>query len=150
MAHVEMNAHDDNERGRAAAADTSQRHSLRICRTCPRYERLPPPGQKTDGLLLVDGVRALAGASSLAAHFTILGVHCLGGCPAPCNAVLAANGKASLRFHRLSPADAPSIVEVAALYYRASSGECSLPPALRARLAAVIRPLTGTPPWAAE
>jgi predicted metal-binding protein len=149
MSHVEMNADADDERRRAAAADTGERHSLRICRTCPRYERLPPPGQKTDGLLFVEAVRALADAWSLAAHFTILGVHCLGGCPAPCNAVLAASGKASLRFHRLSLADAPSIVEVAALYYRASGGECSLPPALRARLAAVIRPLTGTP-WAAE
>jgi predicted metal-binding protein len=121
-----------------AAADADHRHFLRICRTCPRYERLPPPGEKTGGLLLVEAVRALAGTWALADKFTILGVHCLSGCPTPCNVVLAASDKPSLRFHRLGPADAASVVELATLYYSASNGELSLPPLLRERLAAVV------------
>ena len=133
-----MSAHHARDERALAAADADQRHFLRICRTCPRYERLPPPGEKTRGLVLVEAVRALAGTWALAEKFTILGVHCLNGCPTPCNVVLTAGGKPRLRFHRLGPADAASVVELATFYYGASNGELSLPPLLRDRLATVV------------
>ena len=120
------------------AADVDLRHFLRICRTCPRYDRLPPPGESTRGLLLVDAIRTLAETWPVAEKFTILGVHCLSGCPTPCNVALAARGKPGLRFHKLDPSDAALVVELATLYYDAPNGEPQLPPMLLDRLAAVI------------
>jgi predicted metal-binding protein len=138
-----MSAHGSGEERALGAAGAEQRHFLRICRTCPRYERLPPPGEKTRGLELVEAVRVLAETWALAEKFTILGVHCLNGCPTPCNVALAASGKPGLRFHRLVPADAAMVMEVATSYYGTSNGELSLPPLLRERLAAVL-PALGT------
>jgi predicted metal-binding protein len=144
-----MSVHRLDDERALGAADTEQRHFLRICRTCPRYERLPPPGEKTRGLELVEAVRALAGTWALAGKFTILGVHCLNGCPAPCNVTLAASDKPGLRFHRLGPADAAFVMDLAMSYYGASNGEPSLPPLLRERLAAVLPALRTARPGGA-
>jgi predicted metal-binding protein len=118
------------------------RHILYVCRTCPRYERLPPPGELTRGMMLVAAVRRLG--SPLAGRYRILAAHCLNGCPAPCNIVLAAPGKSRLRFHRLSPEHAASVVEVASLYCGTVTGEiarAALPVDLRDKLAASVPPL---------
>jgi predicted metal-binding protein len=130
-------------------------HILYICRTCPRYERLPPPGEKTRGMTLVEAVRTLAERSALAGKYKIVGAHCLNGCPAPCNVVLASYGKTRLRFHRLGPDDAASVLDLALLYYGTVDGDISagrLPSPLSGRLAAAIPPLdqSGRPLWPEE
>jgi predicted metal-binding protein len=119
-------------------------HILYICRTCPRYERLPPPGEKTRGMTLVEALRALAENSALAGKYKIIGAHCLNGCPSPCNVVLASCGKTRLRFHRLGPDDAASVLDLALLYYGMADGDISagrLSSGLGGRLAAAIPPL---------
>ena len=125
--------------------DNSDRpHILYICRTCPRYERLPPPGEKTRGMKLVEAVRTLAETWALAGKYGIIGAHCLNGCPAPCNVVLAGHGKMRLRFHRLGPDDATSVLDLAFLYYGTVDGNISaerLWSCLGGRLAAAIPPL---------
>jgi predicted metal-binding protein len=125
--------------------DTSDRpHILYVCRTCPRYERLPPPGEKTRGMTFVDAARTLAKDWRLADKYTIIGAHCLNGCPAPCNVVLAGHCKTRLRFHRLGPDDAASVLDLAVLYYETADGEIPvdrLSAGLRGKLAASIPPL---------
>jgi predicted metal-binding protein len=125
--------------------NTSDRpHFLYVCRTCPRYERLPPPGEKTRGMTFVDAARTLAKDWKLADKYTIIGAHCLNGCPAPCNVVLAGHGKTRLRFHRLGPDDAASVLDLAVLYYETADGEIPvdrLSAGLRGKLAASIPPL---------
>lgn len=119
-------------------------HLLYVCRTCPRYERLPPPGEKTRGMMLVEAVKTLAERSAIADKYKIIGAHCLNGCPTPCNVVLAARGKTRLRFHRLVPDDAASVLDLAARYYGTVDGDVSAEqptPALAGRLAAAIPPL---------
>jgi predicted metal-binding protein len=125
--------------------DTPDRpHILYVCRTCPRYERLPPPGEKTRGLTLVEAVRTLAEGWALGDTYKIIAAHCLNGCPEPCNTVLAAPGKARLRFHRLGPEDAASVLDLASRYYETADGDISaagLPSDLGGRLAATVPPL---------
>jgi predicted metal-binding protein len=119
-------------------------HILYVCRTCPRYEHLPPAGENTRGMTLVEAVRTLAQGWALADKYKIIAAHCLNGCPAPCNMVLAGQGKARLRFHRLAPADAASVLDLARLYYATADGEIPtecLSIGLRTRLAASIPPL---------
>ena len=124
--------------------ETERRHILYVCRTCPRYERLPPPGEKTRGMSLVETVKTLAQSSALAGKYRIIGAHCLNGCPSPCNVVLAGPGKTRLRFHRLGPEDAASVLDLALRYYGTIDGDISaeqLSSGLGGRLAAAIPPL---------
>ena len=124
--------------------ETERPHILYVCRTCPRYERLPPPGEKTRGMTLVEMVKTLAESSALAGKYKIIGAHCLNGCPSPCNVVLAGRGKTRLRFHRLGPEDAASLLDLALLYYGTIDGDISaeqLSSDLGGRLAAAIPPL---------
>jgi predicted metal-binding protein len=118
-----------------------QPHILYICRTCPRYEKLPRPGEMTRGMNLVAAMRTLAAGWSGAHKYTIMAAHCLNGCPAPCNVILAGPSKTRLRFHKLTAEDAALVLEAAQLYYGTEDGEVPverLPRALRGRLAASI------------
>jgi predicted metal-binding protein len=121
--------------------DAGQPHILYICRTCPRYEKLPLPGEMTRGMNLVAAVRTLAASWNGAHRYKIMAAHCLNGCPAPCNVILAGPDKTRLRFHRLTAEDAALVLEAAQLYYGTEDGEVPaerLPRALRSRLAASI------------
>jgi predicted metal-binding protein len=121
--------------------DAGQPHILYICRTCPRYEKLPLPGEMTRGMNLVAAVRTLAAGWKGAHGYRIMAAHCLNGCPAPCNVVLAGPSKTRLRFHKLTAEDAALVLEAAQLYYGTEDGEVPaerLPHALRGRLAASI------------
>ena len=120
--------------------EASPPHILYICRTCPRYEKLPSPGEMTRGMNLVAAVRMLAGGNCFNGY-KIVAAHCLNGCPAPCNVVLAAPAKTRLRFHRLAAEDAALVLEAARIYYGTADGEIAaerLPRELRSRLAASI------------
>jgi len=48
---------------------------------------------------------------------------CLSGCLSPCNVALRCAGKYSLRFSRLGPDDAESILAFAAAYAQSATGE---------------------------
>jgi predicted metal-binding protein len=122
-------------------ADAGQPHILYICRTCPRYEKLPPPGESTRGMSLVEAVRKLAANWAYVGRYKIMAAHCLNGCPAPCNIILAGPSKTRLRFHKLTAEDAALVLDVARLYCGTADGEIPgerLPRALRGRLAAAI------------
>jgi predicted metal-binding protein len=121
--------------------DAGQPHILYICRTCPRYEKLPLTGEMTRGMNLVAAVRTLAAGWNGANMYKIMAAHCLNGCPAPCNVILAGPSKTRLRFHQLTAEDAALVLEAAQLYYGTADGEVAaerLPRALRSRLAASI------------
>jgi predicted metal-binding protein len=121
--------------------DAGQPHILYICRTCPRYEKLPSPGEMTRGMSLVMAVRGLAANWECAGSYRIMAAHCLNGCPAPCNVILAGPSKMRLRFHRLTAEDAAAVLEAALLYHGTADGEIPverLPRSLRSRLAACI------------
>ena len=95
-------------------------------------------------MTLVEAVKTLAESSALAGKYKIIGAHCLNGCPSPCNVVLAGHGKTRLRFHRLGPDDAASVLDLALLYYGTVNGDISaerLSSGLGGRLAAAVPPL---------
>src|SRR5436305_1137659 len=74
--------------------------TLYVCRSCPRG---PWRGGVAagEGERFAQAVRAALAASPLASHLDLLVLHCLGGCPKPCNAALTGAGKVLLRFNRL-------------------------------------------------
>ena len=132
---------------------SAPRHVLAICRTCPRYERAPPPGEKTRGAALLDTVKAATSGWPLADAFLILGVQCLSGCPSPCNVTLEADDKPRVRFRHLGPQDAATVLELAALYYRSVQDSFldSLPAERRGKIGSITPPptvvaLRSTPP----
>ena len=116
---------------RASARDT-----LYVCRTCPR-EAWRGAWTAGEGERLAQTVRSTLAASPLGRQFDLLVVHCLSGCPKPCNVALAGAGKAYLRFNRLGEGDLPALLELAAQYRKSRDGEIGdrLPPALSGRLA---------------
>jgi len=112
------------------------RDTLYVCRTCPR-ETWRGAAAAGEGERFAQTVRAALAASPLARQLDLLVVHCLGGCPKPCNAALAGAGKAYLRFNRLSEGDVAALLDLAGRYRASRDGEPSdlLPPSLEGRLA---------------
>jgi predicted metal-binding protein len=68
-------------------------------------------------------------------------VHCLSGCPKPCNLALVGPGKPYLRFARLGAGDVPAILELARRFCGSSAGEPGeLPAAMAGRLSLRLAP----------
>ncbi len=97
------------------------RHRLYICETCVRDAALAP-GERTRGQRLAAEVDDLLRHAGLGADFGFLRVPCLSGCRSPCNVALRAPGKYGLRFSRLTPDDAPAVVELATAYVHHPTG----------------------------
>jgi predicted metal-binding protein len=87
---------------------------LRVCRTCPRYERRAP-GVPSAGLLLAARLKQLAREDGL----QVLVVNCLSGCPSPCNVLLDGPGKPCLRISGCRHEDAEALWPLARRYRRA-------------------------------
>ena len=96
--------------------------TLYVCRTCPR-EQWRGATAAGEGERFAQAVRAALAASPLGREVDLLVVHCLGGCPKPCNAALAGEGKAFLRFNRLGEGDVAALLDLAALYRASPDGE---------------------------
>ena len=110
-----------------------------VCRTCPRFEPPPPPGEIGRGARLARGIRDAVGALAEPAPFTIRVVNCLNGCKNPCNVALDGPGKYRLRFSRLEVEDAATVIEAARHFADHADGNMAddqLPAPLRARLTA--------------
>ncbi|MFO1057122.1 MAG: DUF1636 family protein [Dongiaceae bacterium] len=121
-------------------SEPGERDTLFVCRTCPR-EAWRATRKAGEGEGLAAALRAALPGSPLAGRLELLVVHCLSGCPRPCNVALVGPGKPYLRFARLGPADAPAILELAGRYCRSASGEPGeLPPALAGRLSLRLAP----------
>src|SRR5260221_9695527 len=110
--------------------------TLYVCRTCPR-EQGRVGAAAGEGERFAQAVRAALAASPLASQVDLLVLHCLGGCPKPCNAALTGAGKVLLRFNRLGEGDVAALLELTALFRASSDGEIAdrLPPGLKDRLA---------------
>ncbi len=110
-----------------------------VCRTCPRYEPPPPPGEAGRGSRLSVAIKQLVAALSDQDRLTVRLVNCLAGCKNPCNVALDGPGKYRLRFSRLEVADAGLMIEAAMTYARHADGNLAddqLPDLLRPRLTA--------------
>ena len=119
------------------------RHTLYVCRTCPRYEKRPPPGGRTAGHTLADRVKALARDWPARDQVNIRVIACLGGCPNPCNIAIAGTGKTRLRFSRLGPADAEAVLTLAERHLASADGDLAaddVPDGLRGRRTARTPP----------
>jgi predicted metal-binding protein len=112
------------------------RDTLYVCRTCPR-EPWRGAVAAGEGERFAHCMRAALAASPLSRRLDLLVVHCLGGCPKPCNVALAGAGKAFLRFNRLGEGDVAALLEFAARYRASRDGEIAdqPPPSLDGRLA---------------
>jgi predicted metal-binding protein len=119
------------------------RNVLQICRTCPREAPRPASGGPTLGRSLADRVTAAFTDWPRAQDWSIRAVHCLGGCPNPCNIALAAPGKWRLRFKRLVPEDAAAVLRLCALHQESRDGDLAprdLPEGMRERLSSRTPP----------
>jgi len=106
-----------------------------VCRTCPRYEPAPPPGEETRGRALGRSLQAQAASAGV----EVRAVNCLAGCRNPCNAAIDAPGKVRLRFSRLEADDAEALFAVARAHAASADGDLAdaeLPDSLRDRLTA--------------
>jgi predicted metal-binding protein len=122
------------------APDPGGRDTLFVCRTCPR-ESWRTARKAGEGEGLAAALRKALAGSSLERRLELLVVHCLSGCPKPCNVALVGPGKPYLRFARLGPADAPAILDLAARYCGSPAGEPGeLPAALAGRLSLRLAP----------
>ena len=120
-------------------AASGEHDRILVCRTCPRYEPPPPPGEAGRGSRLSVDIKQLVAALSEQDRLTVRVVNCLAGCKNPCNVALDGPGKYRLRFSRLEVADAGLMIEVAMAYANQADGNLAddqLPESLRRRLTA--------------
>lgn len=106
-----------------------------VCTTCHRYAPVPA-GEPTPGQLLAHAMKRHAASSG--STVAVRTVECLNGCPHPCAAALRMPGKMVIRFSELTMADAPALLEAAALYAASADGDVTdeaLPASLRGKVA---------------
>ncbi|MDJ0957399.1 MAG: DUF1636 domain-containing protein [Arenicellales bacterium] len=94
---------------------------LYVCQTCVRDRRLAPD-ERSQGSLLGDAVDETLGRMGLSSELALRRVNCLNGCLNPCNIALRAPDKYNLRFSRLTPQSAASLVQFAIAYMQSSDG----------------------------
>ena len=112
---------------------------LYVCRTCPRYEPLPPANERTRGASLAERVKELVLDGRGGDTLKVLVVNCLNGCPSPCNASLGGPGKTRIRFSHLEADDAADLLAAAEDYANTEAGGLAadqLPTGLQAKLTA--------------
>lgn len=97
---------------------------LYVCQTCMRDAPLSE-AEPTRGQRLGDRVAELLGDLQSGSPINLIRAPCLSGCLSPCNVALRCSGKYSLRFSRLGPDDAESVVAFASAYAESSTGEIS-------------------------
>lgn len=117
---------------------------LYICQTCVRDKALAH-GEHSRGRQLSDSVKQILQTHHLGRQdrFVLRQVNCLSGCLNPCNIALRGQGKYNLRFSRLTPEDAPAVIDLAALYIDHPLGdvaEAHWPEALKGKLTARTPP----------
>ena len=95
---------------------------IHICATCKRDEALAQD-EPSRGQLLLDAVRKVLRQEALEERITLRQVHCLNGCPRPCNVSFRGEHKHTLRFSRLSSQDADAIAAFAVLYADSETGD---------------------------
>ena len=111
---------------------------LHICLTCIRDHPLTV-GESSLGRQLFNTIKQAHNGAAI----ELRTMHCLNGCRNPCNAAFRGEGKFSLRFSRLVPADAPALLDFAILYAACSDGvvaESEWPQSLRGKLSARTPP----------
>ena len=118
---------------------SGRRDRILVCRTCPRYEPPPPPGEAGRGSRLAVEIYHLVQALSEKDRPTVRAVNCLAGCKNPCNVAFDGPGKFRLRFSRLEVADAGLMIQAAMVYAGHADGNLAddqVPDLLRRRLTA--------------
>jgi predicted metal-binding protein len=124
----------------AAPEAAARRDTLFVCRTCPR-EAWRTGRAAGEGERLAAALRTGLAESALGERLGLLVVHCLSGCPKPCNIALVGPGKPYLRFARLGPADAPAILDLAGRFCGSRAGDPGeLPSGLAGRLSLRLAP----------
>ncbi|MGH7074005.1 MAG: DUF1636 family protein [Stellaceae bacterium] len=95
---------------------------LYVCETCVR-DRPVGGGDRTLGRQLADAIsdrlKDFAATSSALQRV----VMCLNGCPSPCNVALREPRKHGFRLGRLTPADAPAVVDLFLAYAESVDGD---------------------------
>ena len=118
-----------------AVSDMRERSGLdtvAICRTCPRD--LPNSGEV--GRALYDGVRE----KLIRQGMTVMMVHCLGSCRAPCAVALDAPAKSRIRLSGLKDVNTADLVNAALAYREAASNDvtvAALPAVLQRHVTAI-------------
>lgn len=105
--------------------------ALLVCRTCPRYDARAS-GRFGDALL--------EAVTADGREVRVRKVPCLGGCPEDGVVALDGPGMTRVRFARLSPSDAPAIVDAAVRHARSGTGhpeDRRMPAELSGRVSAV-------------
>lgn len=114
---------------------TYNQHTLYVCTTCDKDPQKRETPAAADGKALYKKLKALLPQSSLAAHFTVAPVACMGGCERACSIGLTHPEKQACLFVGQDATRTDNILELARVYYETARGEVKysmLPPQFKA------------------
>ena len=100
-----------------AGAEHKLRHTMYVCRSCVWTEAQREIDGKRQGVFLIDEMKNRLAKWAYNDKVTLRVVFCLGGCRNPCNVGFRSPGKHFLRFNKLTPDDAPALLDFAEMYY---------------------------------